>query len=265
MKRLLAIALGLVLLGTLGAFSALTQGRGKHNFEGKCELCHLVAPQKGQPGIFVQDIDYLCKTCHQIVEGSSHPSEVAPSMPLPKIYTLDWQGRITCATCHRAHDEDSRGNPYMLKSALRGKDFCQSCHKDLFRDPKKHLSATRIAHTKSWTPPSKETLGQTLDQVSLDCLECHEGSVGPAASFTTPDQHNLTFQGMSFSHPIGMDYARAAANNRELRPIDDLSPMISLYEGKVGCASCHNPYSHDNVMLVFDNKRSALCLECHLK
>ncbi|TYO98807.1 putative CXXCH cytochrome family protein [Geothermobacter ehrlichii] len=264
MKKLLAPLAILVLVGSL-SLTGFSTGRGKHDFTGKCELCHLVAPQKGQPGIFVQDIDYLCKTCHQIVEGSSHPSEVAPSMKLPKVYTLDWQGRITCATCHNPHDEDAEGNPYMLKTALRGKAFCQSCHKDLFRDPKKHLSATRIAHTKSWTPPTKETLDQALDQVSLDCLECHEGSVGPAANYTIADQHNLTFQGMNFSHPIGMDYAKAAASNRELRPIDDLSPMISLYEGKVGCASCHNPFSHEKVMLVFDNKRSALCYECHLK
>lgn len=264
MKRFLTLCAALLLV-TISCLIGFSRNRASHDFSGQCELCHLVAPQKGQPGIFVQDIDYLCRTCHQILEGSSHPSEVAPSMEMPKEFTIDWQGRITCTTCHDPHNDDLKENPFMLKTDLRGKEFCQACHTDLFRNPKKHLSATRIAHTKSWTPPNKKTLNDTLDQVSLDCLACHEGSVGPAANYTTPTPSNLTFQGMSFSHPVGIDYARAASGNRGLRSMDDLSPMISLYEGKVGCASCHNPFSHEDVMLVFNNRRSALCLECHLK
>jgi len=264
MRQLLV--LGATLLVVLGlTYLAFSRSVDTHDFTGRCEQCHLVAPQEGQPGIFVQDIDFLCKTCHQIIEGSSHPSEITPSMKLPAGFTVDWQGRITCTTCHDPHPRDLDGNPFMLKSAKRGKQFCVSCHKDLFRNPKKHLSASRIAHTKSWTPPNRETLDESLDQVSLDCLACHEGSVAPAANFSLPSESRLTFRGMSFSHPIGMDYAQTATSNRELRAVDDLSPMISLYEGKVGCASCHNPFSHEEEMLVFNNRRSALCLECHIK
>ncbi|ORJ59599.1 cytochrome c3 family protein [Geothermobacter hydrogeniphilus] len=264
MKKLLIFSCILVGIGS-SAFIGFGRDNGPHDFTGKCEQCHLVAPQKGQPGIFVQDIDSLCESCHQIVESNSHPSKVAPSMKLPKGFTVDWQGRITCTTCHNPHPDNVADNPFMLRSSKRGKQFCVSCHKDLFKNPKKHLSASRIAHTKSWTPPTRDTLDKALDQVSLDCLTCHEGSVGPAAKFSLPNERNLTFRGTNFSHPIGMDYAQAASSNRELRSVDDLSPMISLYEGKVGCASCHNPFSHEEEMLVFNNRRSALCLECHIK
>lgn len=265
MKRLLIPLLALPLVLAL-CLSGIGDSPTPHDFTGQCERCHLVAPQPGQKGIFVQDIDYLCKTCHQVVQGNSHPSEVVPSMQLPPGFTVDWQGRITCTTCHNPHVRKNDDNRYMLKSTARGRAFCEECHKDLFSDPRKHIGASSIAHTKSWTPPERQTMEDTLDQVSLDCLSCHEGSVGPTANFTTASQvTGLSFQGTSFSHPIGMDYARAAESNRQLRPMDDLSPLISLYEGKVGCASCHNPFSHENEMLVFSNKRSALCLECHLK
>jgi len=245
--------------------SGIGDGFGPHDFTGQCERCHLIAPQEGQKSIFVLDIDALCKSCHQIVKGNSHPSEIVPSMPLEGQFTVDWQGRITCTTCHNPHPQSVDDNRYMLKSAARGKEFCAECHRDLFKNPKKHLGASSIAHTKSWTPPERDAISQVLDQVSMDCLVCHEGSVGPVADYSTPELAKLSFQGMSFSHPIGMDYATVASNNRELRAMDDLSPMISLYEGKVGCASCHNPFSHEDVMLVFSNNRSALCLECHLK
>jgi len=265
-----------LLLGILSAAIILTgvvisQSRENdpHDFSGQCERCHLVSPQKGQKGIFVQDIDHLCKSCHQVVKGNSHPSEVVPSMPIPKSFDLDWQGRMTCTTCHDPHmeaddeDADDHSKLFMLRAGIRGREFCQLCHKDLLKN--RHLTSTSIAHSKSWTPPAREKLNNGLDSVSLDCLNCHEGTVGPVATYRRADEPALSFQGMSFSHPIGMDYARAAIGNRELRPVDDLSPMISLYEGKVGCASCHNPFSHEKVMLVFDNGRSALCLECHLK
>lgn len=267
MKRLLAPLLTLLLVLACSLFG-IGGSSSPHDFTDQCERCHLIAPQPGQKGIFVQDIDFLCKSCHQVVKGNSHPSEVVPSMKLPPGFTVDWQGRITCTTCHNPHadtdtDDDNR---YMLKSAARGRAFCEACHTDLFANPRKHIGASSIAHTKSWTPPEPQTMRDTLDQVSMDCVSCHEGSVGPLATFSIAgEQAGLSFQGMSFSHPIGMDYARAAAENRELRPLDDLSPLISLYEGKVGCASCHNPFSHEDEMLVFSNRRSALCLECHIK
>jgi len=38
-----------------------------------------------------------------------------------------------------------------------------------------------------------------------------------------------------------------------------------LFDGKVGCLSCHNPYGDKKYSLVMENKRSGLCLACHRK
>ena len=132
----------------------------------------------------------------------------------------------------------------------------------------RHVAASSIAHTKNWTPPSQGSFGQILDRVSLECLICHEGSVGPTAEVQIGSRsasQGLSYAGPSFSHPVGIDYGKAAARDRQLRSLDDLSPLVSLYEGKVGCASCHNQFSHEGDMLVFSNRGSALCLECHIK
>lgn len=264
MKRsCIYVSAGILLLAGITVGIALN--RNPHDFIGQCDICHLVAPQSGQKGIFIQDIDYLCMECHRVSKSNSHPSEIAPSMKMPSGFSLDWQGRITCTTCHDPHVEDLSSNPAMLRGQVGGKEFCIQCHQDYFTAPEKHLAASGTAHTKSWTPPDKEALNQILDAASLECLACHEGSVATAVSYQLGGMESLTFQGRSLSHPVGVDYASAASANRQLRSLNDLSPQISLYEGKVGCTSCHNPFSSETDMLVFNNRGSALCLECHLK
>lgn len=264
MKRAWAVpVIGFLLLAGIAVGVGI--GRNPHDFEGRCDSCHLVAPEPGRPGIFLQDIDYLCRECHRMTKGNSHPSETVPSMQIPAGFSLDWQGRITCATCHDPHVEDLSSNPAMLRGRVAGKEFCTQCHQDYLFEPERHLAISGTAHTKRWTPPTADALNRLLDAASIECIACHEGSIGPAVSYHLAGQKGLTFQGRSLTHPVGVDYAAAALANRELRSIDDLSQLISLYEGKVGCTSCHNPFSTEADMLVFNNRGSALCLECHLK
>ncbi len=251
----------LVVLMMAGILSAKLEEA--HDFTGKCETCHLTSPRTGGKNIFTKDIDTLCVECHELAVKNSHPTKMVPSMNVPGYYYLDWQGQVNCATCHDPHDKDVKT---MLRSKSRGREFCETCHTGGILQGS-HVAASSVAHTKSWTPPSADSFGQILDRVSLECLVCHEGSVGPAAEVRigSVSIQGLSYTGPGFSHPIGIDYAKAAANDRELRPFNDLSSLISLYEGKVGCASCHNQFSHEGDMLVFSNRASALCLECHIK
>ena len=256
-------AAGFVFLGL--AFGLTDAGNtAAHRFEDQCDRCHLVYPEPSQRGIFVQDIDFLCRQCHELGSANTHPSEVLPSMSVPKELPLDWQGRLSCATCHDIHAADVAQNPNFLRTDRRGREFCRLCHNNLY-ERGSHQANIRVAHTKSWTPDQHLEASGLLDPVTLDCLSCHSGSVAPAADVTISDLPYMTYTGPGRSHPVGIDYARAAGRNRELRSLENLSPSISLYEGKVGCASCHNPYSEESLMLVMNNRRSALCLECHLK
>ena len=261
MNKNLAVLITVLLLASAIAVPRIAARSGDpHDFSGRCETCHLTSPREGQKNIFAMDIDTLCIECHEVAVKNSHPTKMVPSMRVPDYYFLDWQGRLNCATCHNPHAKSAM----MLRSQARGRGFCETCHQGGVLTGG-HVAASSVAHTKNWTPPSHASFGQILDRVSLECMVCHEGSVGPAADVRVGAGPALSYVGPGFSHPIGMDYAQAAANDRQLRPLDDLSKLISLYEGKVGCASCHNQFSHEGDMLVFSNRGSALCLECHIK
>jgi len=265
MNKRLALLLALMVVSSMmltGELSA--RSNDAHDFTGKCESCHLTSPRKGSKNIFTMDIDTLCIQCHELAVKNSHPTKMIPSMDVPGYFFLDWQGRINCATCHDPHDKN---RDTMLRTEARGRIFCELCHKNGVLKGR-HVAASGMAHSKNWTPPTAESFGQILDRVSLECLVCHEGSVGPAADMQIGSRaagQALSYSGPGFTHPIGIDYAQAAARDKQLRRLDDLSPLVSLYEGKVGCASCHNQFSHEGDMLVFSNRGSALCLECHIK
>ena len=131
------------------------------------------------------------------------------------------------------------------------------------QDP--HIGTVSIAHAKAGVYHEDSQLAQILDRVSMECLCCHDGVIASDASYKIAGEDAVTYQRDGLSHPIGIDYRKAALRDRKLRPVEALSPYIALYDGKVGCASCHNPYSIEHRMLTMNNTGSALCLECHIK
>lgn len=266
-RLLLAVLPALLVLAAVALLVVLGLGAGgnPHAFAGRCDLCHLSDPEPGEPGLFVLDVDSLCNGCHLMPEKNSHPSRILPNQPVPEDFPLDWQGRITCATCHDPHADDFQDNPDLLRTEARGRSFCLLCHETLFGDGLPHAGVGGMAHAKSSTPPDRETLSRLLDPVSLECLECHDGLIAPDAGYRLPGAESLTYRERMLSHPIGVDYREASLRRRNLKPMEALPPLIALYEGKVGCGSCHNPYSNEPSMLVFSDRRSALCLGCHDK
>lgn len=233
-----------------------------HEFSSRCEHCHMGTPQMGEDVKFVRSISYLCLDCHNVPRDNSHPIGVLPTMEMPQGFLLDWAGKMTCATCHDPHS--SAGNQY-LRTEARGRDFCTLCHQNflLLQDP--HIGSVGIAHSKSGVYESDSPLAQVLDPISLECLGCHDGVIASDAAYKIVGGDAVTYEREGLSHPIGMDYRASVANDRQLRNVESLSPYIALYEGKVGCASCHNPYSSEHRMLTMNNYGSALCLECHIK
>ncbi|MCK5517149.1 MAG: hypothetical protein KAI39_09770 [Desulfobulbaceae bacterium] len=233
-----------------------------HEFSGRCNFCHLTSPEIGVEVKFSRSISYLCLECHNVPRENSHPIGVVPSMTVPDDFLLDWTGKMTCATCHDPHA--SSKNQY-LRTEARGREFCQICHQGFLPMQDPHVGTVTIAHSKQGIYDGDSPWSQLLDQVSLECLSCHDGVIASDASYKIVGGDAITYERDGLSHPIGMDYQKSALNDRELRPVESLSPYIALYDGKVGCASCHNPYSSQQRMLTMNNAGSALCLECHIK
>ena len=249
----------LLVLFCLSLLSARAVARPIHNFPRGCETCHLTTPQRGAEPIFTQpSIDLICLRCHSLPSPYNHPTGVRyVGTPLPSGFWLDGRGRLNCATCHDPHLREDTGNPDLLRGSARGSDFCRNCHPQLAPKTGRHLAVSAIAHPHT-TPASGDE--DALDDNSLSCLDCHDGSAGSHVRYCLLGQ-----KGQCTGHILGIDYVRASLHDKHLLPLGSLSPAIVLPDGRVGCGSCHNIYAPGSSMLAVDNRGSALCLECHVK
>lgn len=219
-----------------------------------------------------------CAACHRPEPGFSHPVGVIPSMAVPADLPLE-DGRISCITCHASGDAahmkaEQTGSP-MLRSGVAGPGtLCMSCH-DMRDDSRaaQHGSALGVAHQrwqgKAPGRASASASASGLDPESRTCLSCHDGLLssdialsGSAGNFASAIMDD---------HPVGVPYGRPGGARSSsgmpfgLRPLSALDPRIRLYDGQVGCNSCHSPYAGTKGLLVMDNQRSALCLSCHVE
>lgn len=124
------------------------------------------------------------------------------------------------------------------------------------------LSATSFAWAQTPIP---------LDAASAECVGCHEDAV------TVKEPLQVCHQG-NCDHPVGASYASFSSRNRGLVAPENLIPGIKLVDGKIGCLTCHTPYtaeheeqaalrgsSQPDPMLSVDNTGSGLCAACHRK
>ncbi|MCC7147058.1 MAG: hypothetical protein IT443_11490 [Phycisphaeraceae bacterium] len=197
---------------------------------------------------------------------------VPPSLPLDN-------GKLSCQTCHlpgtaQNHLRDT-APPAMLRSPGPGPLFCAQCHDQAPRKRSAaHAGAVGRAHLR-WAKgsdlghaPSSNAFSSwdladrssglasrrrgSLDAVSLACLGCHDGTAGPR---------------IGQSHPVGVEMGGSNQNRparRRLARPQELDRRITLFDKRVSCASCHNPYSDDRQLLVIPNDQGQLCRQCHI-
>jgi len=108
---------------------------------------------------------------------------------------------------------------------------------------------------------------------SLICIGCHDGTVGTS---TIGSSHALLAgvrEGFDMpagfvwrDHPIGVRYPARRGGYRPAAFVEAKGKM-RLPDGRIECVTCHDPHNRSGFpkMLVMTNRRSALCLNCHLK
>lgn len=241
----------------------------KHDFEGKCQACHTEIPQAGAPfeeTHLANNLEEACMRCHQINLRTSHPVGMKPSRGILLQRYLDPQGKLTCITCHDVHKEErvnfsQQELKGLLRGHARGRSFCYTCHnEELLGASWRHTLAINYAHAPGQL--IQNAGGTAVDKFSIECLSCHDGVIsrqGSAQVASGEFQH-----GIGLSHPVGVVYPRGGGQN-DFVPPEALPAEIKLFNGTVGCLSCHNPYGGGKFFLVIDNFRSALCLSCHNK
>ncbi|HOA72931.1 MAG TPA: cytochrome c3 family protein [Phycisphaerae bacterium] len=187
--------------------------------------------------------------------------------PLPGGFTVDGRGF-----------EGVIGGPHDFSHF--GGSACDACHVP-------HVQAIRPVATPTTQPATQPAVelfripgqapvfvpGQfTPGPTSLLCLGCHDGTIGTSTlgsahamlagvreGFGVPDE--LLWR----DHPIGIPYPVDPNNYRPASFVEKQG--IRLPQGRVECISCHDPHNQAGVrgMLWMPNRRSALCLTCHLK
>lgn len=219
--------------------------------------------------------DARCNGCHDTDRTFSHPVNVSPSMPVPAGFPLE-RGRLTCTTCHDSsdsslHADARRGGGSLLRSGLEGAAFCSQCHEPGISSlSAAHAMTVGRAHLR-WPNERPDrhvsSFASGLDEESSSCLECHDGSLATDAGSKSPGGFFASASMMGQDHPIGVSYRVSSRDfsfgtGRMVHP-SALDGRIRLFEGTVGCGSCHSVYSEEPGHLVMSNQGSALCLSCH--
>jgi predicted CXXCH cytochrome family protein len=194
-----------------------------------------------------------CDQCHRTEPGFSHPVGMVPSMAIPSHLPLEG-GRMTCRTCH--DDPGAQGHVggrttpgSMLRATTDPEGFCIQCHRGA-RSLRSRAHGTSFprAHLR-WPRGSSSRRGPP--DPTRSCQSCHDGSVAREAE---------KLPGAGGGHPVGMPYATTRSPLQHEAALPD---AITVVNGRVGCTSCHSPYSELDSLLVMPNRDSRLCLSCH--
>jgi hypothetical protein len=255
------------------------------HFTGKyCEECHVSVPAKGQPPSlkFNGNFTQLC-WCHGYTSGTYiHPVDVVPSEQkkniIPENMPLS-EGKLVCSTCHEiyAQCQNDKRTKVMNGKFLRGAPYpsrttiCFKCHS---RNQYQMLD------------PHNQ-LDEDGDIIKIKCLYCHK---------KLPDVKTSRFEDIELignmvlickrchagvdRHPSGQNHLRVPSA-KTLKVMKDLEVERGVilpldYEGKLTCATCHNPHERGVIPSTSQGARGAsekfrhrvssgFCNACHNK
>lgn len=204
-----------------------------------------------------------CSDCHRFERELSHPVGVLPSMPIPEAFPLEG-GLLTCNSCHEAPAGHAAGSSTgLVRHGRAGESLCVQCHVSGDRAEQGHAGVHGMPAHLAGKDRSASDPGP-FDSESRSCLGCHDG-IAASESDRRPG-FDSAHDGMG-SHPIG---ARLLPHGRSRRGdgaryVDParLDSRIRLFDGGLGCGSCHSVYSGRDQLLVVSNFKSGLCLSCH--
>ena len=123
-----------------------------------------------------------------------------------------------------------------------------------------------------------------ISGVSLACLSCHDGTVGPMEYYQPTTLANADPGGtiaigatrnlgtdLRNDHPVSFDYAVSFTAEGATGLVTTATVQADglLFGSLVECGSCHDVHNQGEAgagyLLTFNNTDSALCLKCHVK
>ncbi len=199
-----------------------------------------------------------CMECHQRDAGglAEHPLGVklagripggASGLPLE-------DGRITCQTCHLPHGHgvvEDAGARFYLRDAPDA--LCARCHEN--RAGRRDRPHARYMDTVHGGKILAGRLGEGhidgRDLISSLCVVCHEQDA--SAEAVRADRPRLGGRGVG----------KSSRHDHFGGGWDASQETARLFDGRVGCASCHRIFAEEKSLLVAPVEHGRLCLSCH--
>lgn len=174
-----AALLVVLLLAPQQASAALYNPHDFMEKEGSCGRCHLSSPVRADGG-FVRDIVSLCRDCHFNRDRDSHPVDIRPDHVEDIQLPLDFEGAITCTTCHDPHSAAYSARPHVRQGPLtriRGMIKGDGFRTFFLRQPNDRGQICKQCHSVgeiSEGPPKIHRLKVLDYRGSGACSRCHK-------------------------------------------------------------------------------------------
>lgn len=152
-----------------------------------------------------------------------------------------------------------RENPSIRKNFMAHFNYAMSLPLMLYGDYKRksdHL----------YKPYRVEGKIFSLDRMTIGCLECHNKTLIVENDRTGNEILERGFHGVLGKHAIGLNYHEMVLTRPgSFKKPDPKRNNIVFVGGKLGCVSCHNPFSTLPFHLNVIEKDNTICKECHIR
>lgn len=182
----------------------------------------------------------------------------ASAQPVPVGAT--WSA-VDCAMCH-----DTAVGPKFERTKHAGlTESCASCHTDVAE----HSKAQLAGDTKG-PVPSMKTL--TANELNTKCLSCHEKANQANYDSSAHARRNVACTTCHSVHSpksikaqlkTETDLETCANCHQTVRAQMMRTSHHPVREGKMACASCHNPHDGSRPHMVKAESTNELCYTCH--
>lgn len=198
-------------------------------------------------GVVFDDLNQICVYCHTPHNANTaNGGQLLWNRPLSTAsYTL-YQSPTFNATMTQPDSQSSSS-------------LCLSCHDGTI------AVDNVLRRPVTSTGPNGQNLDKMADGAG-NCGNCHTApQAGQADSALNRVRHGFLGTDLSNDHPVNMPYDNTLDTGLKT-PAAVASGGLKLFNGKVQCASCHDPHVYlEKAFLRVSNSGSALCMTCHAK
>jgi len=166
-----------------------------------------------------------------------------------------------CQGCH-----DKAMNPVFQKTEhAKLAETCAKCHQNVGE----HAKAQMSGDAKGPVPSLKKL---TAQQVNSTCLECHEKGGQATYRSSMHDRRNVACTACHSVHSpktakaqlkTAVEADTCYTCHKSERSKSMRTSHHPVREGKMGCASCHNPHEGDRPKMLKADSVNELCYTCH--